>query len=159
MTLEEYRESFINDINTEALSTSRYPTEVFIDYAVDILKNDYSLISDMSQCYFSFTNGTKAYKNMHIDAAYLDLPSNTLNLLFSDYNDGPIKNITNDAINNKTYLLLNFFENALKKFFANAEASDPAVQLANDIIKNSAAIYKIHLFIVSTDKLSRAVKN
>lgn len=96
---------------------------------------------------------------MHIDAAYLDLPSNTLNLLFSDYNDGPIKNITNDAINNKTYLLLNFFENALKKFFANAEASDPAVQLANDIIKNSAAIYKIHLFIVSTDKLSRAVKN
>lgn len=38
MTLEEYRESFINDINTEALSTSRYPTEVFIDYAVDILK-------------------------------------------------------------------------------------------------------------------------
>lgn len=158
MTLEEYRESFINDINTEALSTSRHPTEVFIDYAVDILKNDYSLISDMSQCYFSFTNGTKAYKNMHIDAAYLDLPSNTLNLLFSDYNDGPIKNITNDSINNKTYLLLNFFENALKKFFANAEASDPAVQLANDIIKNSTAIYKIHLFIVSTDKLSRAVK-
>lgn len=62
MTLEEYRESFINDINTEALSTSRYPTEVFIDYAVDILKNDYSLISDMSQCYFRLPMAQKHIK-------------------------------------------------------------------------------------------------
>ena len=158
MTLEEYRESFINDINAEAINTMTHPAEIFIDYAVDILKNDYSLVSEMSHCYFLFTNGTKAYKNMHIDAAYLDLVSNTLNLLYADFNTGDIKNITNESINNKSSLLLNYFENVLKGFFVNAEASDPVVQLARSIRTNLDGIYKIHLFIASTDKLSKVVK-
>ena len=61
MDLNEFRESYINeDINAEAINTSRHEVEVFIDSAVDILKNDYSLITDMSQCYYEFKNGTKA---------------------------------------------------------------------------------------------------
>lgn len=49
MDILEFRESYINeDINAEAVNTSRYPVEVFIDNAADILKNDYSLITDMS---------------------------------------------------------------------------------------------------------------
>ena len=95
MTLEEFRESYINDINAEAVNTSHYPIEVFIDNAIDILKNDYSLITDMSQCFYEFTKGTKAYRNMRVDAAYLDLPSSTLNLLFAEYNESAIKTITN----------------------------------------------------------------
>lgn len=159
MNLEEFRESYINeDINAEAVNTSRYPIDVFIDSAVDILMNDYSLITDMSQCYYEFTKGTRAFKNMRIDAAYLDLPSSTLNLLFADYNEGEIKNITNEFLHNKAQLLLNYFENCLKGFFKDAEQADPAVQLARDIRVNVGYIYKIHLFIISTDKLSRAVK-
>ena len=159
MTIEEFRESYINDeINAEAVSTSQYPIEVFIDSASDILKNDYSMISDMSKCYYEFTNGTRAYKNMRIDAAYLDLPSNTLNLLYADYNQGEIKNITNELLRSKSQLLINYFENCLKGFFYNAEKSDPAVQLAKDVLTNINDIYKLHLIIISTDRLSRAVK-
>ena len=45
MDILEFRESYINeDINAEAVNTSRYPVEVFIDNAADILKNDYSRI-------------------------------------------------------------------------------------------------------------------
>ena len=63
MDILEFRESYINeDINAEAVNTSRYPVEVFIDNAADILKNDYSLITDMSQCFFSFSKGNRAYK-------------------------------------------------------------------------------------------------
>jgi len=159
LTLDEFRESYINeDINAEAVNTSHYPIEVFIDSAIDILKNDYSLITDMSQCFYEFTKGTRAYKNMRVDAAYLDLPSSTLNLLFAEYNEGEIKTITNEFLHNKSQLLINYFENCLKGFFNNAEQADPAVQLARDVRINVSYIYKIHLFIVSTDKLSKAVK-
>ena len=159
ISVDEFRESYINeDINAAAVNTSTYPIEVFIDSAVDILQNDYCLISGMEHCYYEFNKGTKAYRNMRIDAAYLDLPSNTLNLLFAEFNDGDIKNITNEFISNKSQLLINYFENALKGFFVNAEQADPAVQLARDIRANVGYIYKLHLFIVSTDRLSTYVK-
>lgn len=159
MDIYEFRESYINeDINAEAINTSRYPVEVFIDNAADILKNDYSLITDMNQCFFSFSKGNRAYKSMHIDAAYLDLPSNTLNLLCADYNEGEIKNITKETFNSRAQLLLNYFENSLKGFFISAEQADPAVQLAKDIRANYKELYQIHLFIISTNRLSKSVK-
>ena len=159
MNLEEFRESYINeDINAEAFNTSRYPIDVFIDSAIDILMHDYSLITDMTQCFYEFTKGTRAYKNMRIDAAYLDLPSSTLNLLFAEFNEGEICNITNEFLHSKAQLLLNYFENCLKGFFINAEQANPAVQLARDIRANVGFIYKVHLFIVSTDRLSKSVK-
>lgn len=159
MDILEFRESYINeDIKAEAVNTSRYPVEVFIDNAADILKNDYSLITDMSQCFFSFSKGNRAYKNMHIDAAYLDLASNVLNLLCADYNESEITNITNEIIRSKSQLLLNYFENSLKGFFINAEQADPAVQLARDIRLHYSDIHTIHLLIVSTNRLSKVVK-
>ena len=159
MDILEFRESYINeDINAEAENTARYPVEVFIDSAADILKNDYSLITDMSQCFFSFTKGNRAYKSMHIDAACLDLTSNTLDLLYADYNDKEIVSITNESIKSKSQILFNFFENSLKGFFKTAEQADPAVQLARDIVRNYSDIHTVHLLIISTNRLSKSVK-
>lgn len=159
MELIEFRQEFINeDVFAEAVNTNRYPEVVFIDHCIDILQNDYSLISDMTHSFFAFKEGTRAYKNMQIDASHLDLSAGTLNLLIADFNDGEIKSLTNTTIENKTKLLLSFLENALKGFFKDAEQSDPAVQLAKDIIRNIDAIHTVHLFIVSTDRLSKAVK-
>ncbi len=159
ISVDEFRESYINeDINAAAVNTSTYPIEVFIDSTVDILQNDYSLISGMEHCYYEFTKGNRAFRSMRLDAAYLDLPSNTINLLYADFNEGEVKNITNEFISNKSQLLINYFENSLKGFFNNAEQADPAVQLARDIRANVGYIYKLHLFIVSTDKLSSSVK-
>ena len=114
ISLDEFRESYINeDINAAAVNTSTYPIEVFIDSAVDILQNDYCLISGMEHCYYEFNKGTRAYRNMRIDAAYLDLPSNTLNLLYADFNDGEAKLINNEFIAGKSQLLINYFENVI----------------------------------------------
>lgn len=159
MDLNEFRESYINeDIKAEAINSVKYPVDVFIENASDILENDYSLLSEISPCFYEFTKGNRAFKNMHIDAAYLDLTSNTLNLMYADFNDKEIKNITNEFITSKTNLLINFFENSLKGFFVNGEPAEPTVQLATDIIRNVKNIYKLHLYIISTDKLSKAVK-
>lgn len=159
MDLLEFRDNYINeDVKAEAINSSRYPIEVFIDNSADILKNDYSLITDMSQCFFSFSKGNRAYKSMHIDAANLDLITNRLDLLCADYNEGEITNITNEIINKYAQALLSFFENSLKGFFATAEQADPAVQLARDIKQNYREIHTIHLIIVSTNRLSKSVK-
>ena len=159
MELLEFREMYINeDIKAAAINSVRYPVDVFIESAADILDKDYSLLTEISPCYYDFTKGTRAYKNMHIDAAYLDLSTNTLNLMYADFNDGEMKSITNEAVSNKVALLRNFFENILKGFFKHGEPAEPTVQLARDIILNLKYIYKLHLFIVSTDKLSKAVK-
>lgn len=159
ITVEEFRESYINeDINAAAINTSTHPVDIFIESAVDILQNDYSLINGMELCYYDFNKGNRAYKNMHVDAAYLDLSTSSLDILYADYNAGGINNITNEFINHKTQLMVNFFENILKGYFANGEQSDPVVQLARDVKANSSNIYKLHLFIVSTNKLSYAVK-
>lgn len=159
MELEEFRQEFINeDIYAEAVNTNRYPEVVFIDHCVDILQNDYSLISDMVHSFFSFKEGTRAFKNMHLDASYLDLAAGTVNLLIADFNEGDMKSLTNTAIESKTRLLLCFLENALKGFFNGAEPSDPAVQLAREFRRNIDSIHTVHLFIVSTDRLSKAVK-
>lgn len=159
ISVDEFRESFINEeINASAVVDSRYPIEVFIDVASDILENDYSLVSGMEQCYFEFTKGNRAYKNMRIDAAYLDLSTNTINLLLADYNEGEIKNITNEFISTKTQLMLNYIDNIFKGYFVNGELADPAIQLAKDIKSNISGIASIHLFIISTDRLSKFVK-
>jgi len=159
MELEEFRQEFINeDVYAEAVNTNRYPEVVFIDHCVDILQNDYSLISDMTHSFFSFKEGTRAFKNMHLDASYLDLAAGTLNLLIADFNEGEMKSLTNTTIDNKTKLLLCYLENTLKGFFKDAEQSDPAVQLAREIRRNIDSIHTVHLFIVSTDRLSKSVK-
>lgn len=156
MTLEEFREEFINNINAEALEENQYPVETFIEYMKDILINDYSLISDLENCYFEFNNGSK--QNMHIDAAYLELAANVLDLVIADYNPGEIKNINNEFITNKSNLMLHYFDNVLKGYFDGAELSNPATQLAINIKKNLNSINKIHLIIISTNKMSKFVK-
>ena len=159
LTIEEFRESYINEeINASAVNESRYPIEVFIDNTLDILENDYALVSGMQQCYFEFSRGNRAYKSMRIDAADLDLSTNVLSLLYADYNLRDMKNITNDSIQTKVQLMLNYLENTFKGYFNNGEQSDPAVELANNIKANIGAIGQIHLFIVSTDILSSMVK-
>lgn len=159
LTIEEFRENYIDEeINASAVTDSRYPIEVFIDSALDILENDYSLVSGMQQCYFEFNKGNRAYKSMRIDAADLDLSANVLNLVYADYNPGDMRTITNDSIQSKVQLMLNFMENIFKGYFNNGELADPAVELAHNIKANIDSIGQIHLFIISTDILSNAVK-
>jgi len=158
MELGEYREYFINEINAQAVEENKYKEDVFIDNITDILVNDFSMLSGLEQCYFDFNRGNKAFKNMHIDAGSLELSTNTLNLLIVDFNESEIINLNNEFINSKIQLMINYFENCLKGFFTSAEQANAAVQLALDIRKNFTAIYKIHLFITSTNKLSERVK-
>ena len=49
ISVDEFRDSYINeDINAAAINTSTHPVDVFIESAVDILQNDYSLINGIS---------------------------------------------------------------------------------------------------------------
>jgi len=159
MEMIEYREYLVNQIRATAIEEERYPYEVFIDFVTDIMVNDYSMLSGIEQCYFTVPSGNKAYKSMHIDAGSLELSTNTLNLMIADFNCDSLSDINNSDINSATSSMLNYFENCLKGFFTLAEQADPAVQLAIEVRRNLDSIYKIHLFISSTNQLSKRVKN
>lgn len=159
MELDEYREYVINQIKATAIEEQRYPYEVFIDFVADIMVSDYSMFSGIEQCYFSLSTGNKSFKSMHIDAGSLELSTNTLNLMIADFHDGKLANINHSDVNAAIAAMINYFENCLKGFFLNAEQSDPAVQLAVETRRNLESIYKLHLFIASTDQLSKRVKN
>lgn len=159
MDLLEYRECYLNQIKVTSIEEERYPYEVFIDLVSEIMVSDWSLLSCIDQCYFSVPTGTRAFKSMLIHAGSLELSTNTVNLLFADYNSEEITNITNADINTHSNQMVSFVENALKGYFVNAEQSNPAVQLALDIKRNAVDIYKIHLFIISTNQLSKRVKS
>lgn len=158
ISLEEFREEYINQINLTANEDSEHRPDVFIDEMYDTLTDDYSIINGMEKCFYSFNKGTKSFKNMQIDGGYLDLPANTIDLLITDYNPGAITTITNELINTKSRLMINYVENTLKGYFTDAEDSNEAVQLAYSILNNIDSIDKIHLIIISTNKLSTRIK-
>lgn len=159
MDLLEYREYYMNQIKATAIEEERYNYEVFIDLVTEIMISDWSLLSSIDQCHFSVPTGTRAFKSMLIHAGSLELSTNTINLLYADFNADEIVNITNADISTHSTQMVNFVENAIKGYFANGEQSNPAVQLGLDIKRNTADIYKIHLFFISTNQLSKRVKN
>lgn len=158
MDINEFREYYINEIKAVALNNNTHPVHEFNNDVIDMMINDYNVVSQLDDCYFQWLNGNKAYKSMKIDAAYLELPTNTLNCLISDFNEYEIENINNEFINKNCQYMLNFFENVLKGFFNGSEESAPYTELAVNIRRNISSINKIHLFIASTNKISERVK-
>lgn len=159
MTFEEYREYYISDIKNTSLSESVHPIDAFINDITDMMVNDFNLVSNMDLCSYEWRNGNKAFKSMKVDSYSVDKVTNTVNLLIADFNDGPIQNITNEVKNNCSQLMLNYFENVLKGFFKGTEQSAPYTQAAFDISRNIESINKLHLFLISTNKISERVKD
>lgn len=159
MNFEEYREFYLNNIKNTALSENIHPIDAFINDVSDMMMNDFDLLNDLSLCPFEWRNGNKTFKSMKIDAYSVDSISNTVNLLIADYNENEIQTITNENKNGLSQLMLNFFENVLKGYFRGTEQSAVYTQAACDILRNIQSIDKIHLFIVSTNKISERVKD
>lgn len=158
MDLREYRDDIVNKIKAKAIEDEVYPYEAFIDFATDIMVDDYSWLSGLEKCYLNIPAVDNKYKSMHIDAGSLELSTNSVNLLIQDFDDGELREINNAQINANVASMLNYFENILKGYFLYGEQADPAVQLARDIKRNLEYVYKIHLFIVSTNQISKRVK-
>lgn len=158
MTLEEFREDLINEIQSQSIVDSDYPADVFIDYCKDILINDLGVLSDLNNAFIDYRTNNNQFRNMHIDAAYLEMSINTIHLLYSDWNDGNILPINSEFVNSKVTLMTNFVHNTLKGYFNNAADSNETTQVARNIRKNIDAIHKIHLIIVSTNKNSERLK-
>ena len=131
MTLEEFREDLINEIKGQSLIDSEYPAEVFIEYCKDILINDFGVLSDLNNTFIDYKTTNNQFRNMRLDASYIELSINTIHLLYSDFNEGPIQPINNESIQNKAALMTNFVLNALKGYFNNSADSGVYCRAAN----------------------------
>ncbi len=155
MDLNEYRAYYINSMESQALASTIYPVDAFIDDAIDMMINDWSLISqELEPCYCNEKSQSRLFKSMHIDAANVDTLTNTLNLLIADYNSKENVPVNNEFIRNSAQLMLSYFENTLKGYFRTTEPSAPYTQMAVNILRNLGLISKIHLYIISTNTLS-----
>ena len=54
MTLEEFREDLINEIQSQSIIDSDYPADIFIEYCKDILINDFGVLSDLNNAYIDY---------------------------------------------------------------------------------------------------------
>lgn len=158
MTLEEFREELINEIRGQSLIDSEYPADIFVEYCKDILINDFGVISDLYSTYIDYKTDNTHYRNMKLDASYLELSINTIHLLISDFNEGEIQPINKEFINQKATLMENFIHNAFRGYFNNSADSDITTQMAREIRKNIDLVKKIHLIIISTNKKSERLK-
>ena len=157
-SLEDFRKDFINDINAQAITDLDYPVEVFVDECKDILINDYGLLSDLTHTYIDWKTNSNKFRNMRLDASYLEPSINTIHLLYADYNEGEIQSINNEFIKDKAQLLENFFTNVLAGYFNNTSDSDPTTEIARSIKKHLDSIKKVHVIIVSTNLKSSRLK-
>ena len=158
MTLEEFREELINEIKGQSLIDSEYPADIFIEYCKDILINDFGVISDLYNTYIDYKTDNTQYRNMRLDASYLELSINTVHLLISDFNEGEIQPINKEFINQKATAMVNYIHNAFRGYFNNSADSDITTQMAREIRKNIDLIKKLHLIIISTNKKSERLK-
>ena len=63
MDLMEFREYYINEIKATALNDNQHNVEAFIDDIRDIMVNDYNVVSDLTDCYYSMMTGNFKYFN------------------------------------------------------------------------------------------------
>jgi hypothetical protein len=159
MNPEEYREYYLSSIKNTSLSENIHPIDAFINDVADMMINDFSSLNELSPCNYEFKSTGRSYKSMKIDAFSVDVVSNVVNLLIADYNDEEIQTITNEKKNNLSQLMLNFYENVLNGFFKVTEQSAMHTQAAFEILRNIEVIDKIHLYIISTNRISERVKD
>lgn len=161
LTLEEFRQQLINNMESEGLTYYDYPERRFLEYIEDILVHDYCILSQIDDCYFDLPyDKTTNRKGIHINGCYFEESANTLHLVTLDYNNGNIETLTKDLFDRKINYLKNYFEAVISGYFKTGERSDPAVQYSYTIIENfnRDEIYKINLILASTNRFSSGAK-
>lgn len=157
MTLEEYREMFINNIEAISASEEEYPENIFLKEIEGILAHDYKLLSQIDPIYFDLPYDPKnAKKAMHINGGYFEEAANTLHLVSVDYNSGQFVTMSKSEFEKRLVYLKNFFEGILNGYFKKGERASEPVQFAIKTLENinKGNIYKINYIIATTNKFS-----
>lgn len=160
MNLEEYREQFINYIETTSVTEQEYPENVFLKQIEDILCHDYKVLSQLDICYFDLPYDAKNNKGMHINGGYYEASANTLHLAAVEYNSGEFGIMNKADYEKYINYLKNYFEACLLGYFKKGEKSDPAVQFSYEIIRaaNAGELYKVNYIIATTNRFTGGCK-
>ncbi len=163
MELKDFRISLINEIKAKSNEESIHQNDAFVKEVKDILVNDFNLVPDLTECYVEQERDSVIKRKFKIDAGYFEISSNTLHLLIVDFDEEEEpKNITTEEYKKSSELMISYLENfVLNKQYnlLNVEDSQPHVQLAIEIRQNLKDLYTIQLYYVSTNPISKTIKN
>lgn len=155
-TLDDFRNDFLRQINDLASENGAHPVETFISVILERFKDALGVKSQVEFCYVNRQRSGK-FKSMRLDAASVDDTTFEANLFLADFDEKEKTTLSASDIMTKVKLLCNFCSNAISGAF-NANNGSPEELIANAIRDNLEQINRIHLYIFTTNQISKRVK-
>lgn len=159
LTLNDFREEFLGEVNAFSQADKIHPVEAFAQEIKPILQDQLKILDDFEIIYFSNDHIGKVRKE-RIDGASVEVATNQINLIRLDYDPTPeLKTLTNEMVTDCFNSLLGFLTNIFTTdIHKNHAACSPEASLVSDICRDIDAISKINCIIVSDNKLSSRYK-
>ena len=154
--IDDFRSDFLFRIKTIAEEKSESPVNTFISTVLNRIREALGLKAQVEFCYVNRTRENH-FVQMKLDAASIDETTFEINLFLADFNDGEKETLGKDKITNSVKSLCGFFKNALNGAFSSNNGS-PEEVIATAIRGNIETINRLHLFIFSTNQISKRIK-
>lgn len=155
-TIDDFRKDFLFDIKNLAEAQEKHDTEVFISTVLNQIREPLGTKAQVEFCYIDRPH-QKQYSQMKLDAASVDETTFEINLFLADFNDGEKKTLSHNDIIGRVKCMCGFIKNALRGVYSSNNSS-PEEVIASAVRESIFNINRIHLFIFSTNQISKRVK-
>jgi len=159
MELSEYKSQFINDVLIKSSEEQLTKEAAFISEIIDITpEGDFE--NDFFNLYVTGPlNPNKKFGKMHADGGVIERATNTIRLIFADYDESGSGILNREMIYNGCKQMLAFVTNSVKGYFDDSEESAPETQFGTNIKNNFLEIHKVELYYVSNKCISDRFKS
>jgi hypothetical protein len=155
MTLEEYYESFMQDIYARSDAEGNFHEHIFTERMCEFLVDHATLENYEVVAYKKNTKG------LRVDAWNLDDDTGILNLLVADFRVEPVPQTLSRADAIKHFRRAERFltESLRREFHQSLEETTPGYELARTIFEKSTQISRVRFFLLSSTLISSRLES
>lgn len=158
ITLEEFRNDMLKEINNNAIIEQSNPVSEFLNFYTDQLITAEEIL-EFQELDIEIIG--KNRKKSRIDGYNFDKLDRSLSLFIADFSGSlELKTYTNSMIDTARNKVLNYLDFVYSNYIIdNCEESSQGYQLATDILEKDKFINKIKIIILTDTILSKKVKD
>ncbi len=158
ITLEEFRNDMLKEINNNAIIEQSNPVSEFLNFYTDQLITAEEIL-EFQELDIEIIG--KNRKKSRIDGYNFDKLDRSLSLFIADFSGSlELKTYTNSMIDTARNKVLNYLDFVYSNYIIdNCEESSQGYQLATDILEKDKLINKIKIIILTDSILSKKVKD
>jgi hypothetical protein len=157
MELQEFRETFLDQVRARASAGENFTHAEFVEICAEYL-GDAEEVADFEACYFRGTGARN--RSLGIDGFALDDLDGSIRLVIAEYGGGA-EPTTLTQTNAKTCFsrVLAFCDDAMSGRLQELEESTPAYSLALTLYERRKSITRLRLYLVTDGLLSTRVRD